>query len=241
MNSLSTWDELVNAKLAFLPIGSTEQHGLHLPLNTDGIIAEALASELSKRFEPSYCVPLLPYSASLEHTDFPGCISLRIRTLTAVVTDIIHSLKRSGITDIVIINGHDGNHLLRNIVQELNAEDPHTVWGPFPNRRHWEEAYRRAGMTETISRDMHAGEGETSLLMHLLPEVVKENKREDWDAPDRTFLETVGMKPYTPNGTIGFPTRATAEKGRLLFQSLVDQIASTIEEFREENKAGKKE
>ena len=125
MNSLSTWDELVNAKLAFLPIGSIEQHGYHLPLNTDGIIAEALAGGFSKRCEPSYCVPL-PLSASFEHADFPGCISLRIRT-TAVVADIVHSLKQSGITDIVIINGHDGNHLLQNIVQELIAEDPRTV------------------------------------------------------------------------------------------------------------------
>mgnify|MGYP001169824048 CR=1 FL=1 len=234
MNPLSTWNELTNVKLAFLPIGATEQHGHHLPLNTDGIIAEALASELSKRFEPSYCVPLLPYSASFEHADFPGCISLRIHTFTAVVTDIVHSLKRSGISNIVIINGHGGNHLLRNIVQELNAEDPRTVWGPFPNRRHWDEAYRAAGMTETISRDMHAGEGETSLMMHLMPEAVKEGKREDCDSPDRTFLETVGMKPYTQNGAIGFPTRATAEKGSLLFQSLTDQITSTIEEFWKE-------
>jgi creatinine amidohydrolase len=236
MNPLSTWNELANVNLAFLPIGATEQHGYHLPLATDGIIAEALASELSKRFEPSYRVPLLPYSASFEHAEFPGCISLRIHTFTAVVTDIVHSLKRSGISHIVIINGHGGNHLLRNIVQELNADDPRTVWGPFPNRRHWEEAYRVAGMTETISRDMHAGEGETSLMMHLMPKAVKEDKRADCNSPDRTFLETVGMKPYTQNGTIGFPTRATAEKGALLFQSLIDQIASTIEKFWKEKK-----
>jgi creatinine amidohydrolase len=229
MNALSPWNALADAKLAFLPIGATEQHGYHLPLNTDGIIADAIANELSKRFEPSYCVPLLPYSASFEHADFPGCISLRIRTLTAVVTDIVQSLKRSGISNIVIINGHGGNHLLRNIVQELNADDPQTVWGPFPNRRHWEEAYRVAGISETISRDMHAGEGETSLMMYLRPEAVKEDRRSDFDAPDRPFLETVGMKPYTESGAVGFPTRATAEKGRLLLQSLTDQIASTLE------------
>jgi creatinine amidohydrolase len=229
MNALSPWNALADAKLAFLPIGATEQHGYHLPLNTDGIIADAIANELSKRFEPSYCVPLLPYSASFEHADFPGCISLRIRTLTAVVTDIVQSLKRSGISNIVIINGHGGNHLLRNIVQELNADDPQTVWGPFPNRRHWEEAYRVAGISETISRDMHAGEGETSLMMYLRPEAVKEDRRSDCDAPDRPFLETVGMKPYTESGAVGFPTRATAEKGRLLLQALTDQIASTLE------------
>ena len=181
MNALSPWNALADAKLAFLPIGATEQHGYHLPLNTDGIIAEALAEQLSKRFEPSYCVPLLPYSASFEHADLPGCISLKIHTLTAVVTDIVQSLKRSGISKIVIINGHGGNHLLRNIVQELNAEDPRTVSGPFPNRRHWEEAYRAAGISGTISRDMHPGEGETSLMMYLRPEAVKEDKRSDCD------------------------------------------------------------
>lgn len=228
MNSMSSWNELADVKLAFLPIGATEQHGYHLPLITDGIISEAIAHQLSKRFEPSYCVPMLPYSASFEHADFPGCISLKIQTLTAVVTDIVQSLKRSGISNIVIINGHGGNHLLRNIVQELNAEYPRTVWGPFPNRRHWEEAYRSAGITETISRDMHAGEGETSLMMYLMPHTVKQDKRSDCDSPDRPFLETVGMKRYTESGTIGFPTRATAEKGKLLLQSLTDQIALTI-------------
>lgn len=229
MDSLSSWNELTDVNVAFLPIGATEQHGYHLPISTDALIAEAIANELSKRFEPSYCVPVLPYSASFEHADFPGCISLRIHTLTAVVTDIVQSLKRSGISHVVIINGHGGNHLLRNIVQELNAEDPRTVWGPFPNRRHWEEAYRAAGISETISRDMHAGEGETSLIMHLMPKAVKEDKRSDCDVPNRPLLETVGMKPYTESGTIGFPTRATAEKGRLLLQSLTDQIASTLE------------
>ena len=69
--------------------------------------------------------------------------------------------------------------------------------GPFPNRRHWEEAYQAAGITEAISRDMHAGEGETSLMMYLMPEAVKEDKRSSCDSPDRTFLETIGMKPYT--------------------------------------------
>lgn len=229
MDSLSSWNELTDVNVAFLPIGATEQHGYHLPISTDALIAEAIANELSKRFEPSYCVPVLPYSASFEHADFPGCISLRTHTLTAVVTDIVQSLKRSGISHVVIINGHGGNHLLRNIVQELNAEDPRTVWGPFPNRRHWEEAYRAAGIRETISRDMHAGEGETSLIMHLMPKAVKEDKRSDCDVPNRPLLETVGMKPYTESGTIGFPTRATAEKGRLLLQSLTDQIASTLE------------
>lgn len=229
MDSLSSWNELTDVNVAFLPIGATEQHGYHLPISTDALIAEAIANELSKRFGPSYCVPVLPYSASFEHADFPGCISLRIHTLTAVVTDIVQSLKRSGISHVVIINGHGGNHLLRNIVQELNAEDPRTVWGPFPNRRHWEEAYRAAGIRETISRDMHAGEGETSLIMHLMPKAVKEDKRSDCDVPNRPLLETVGMKPYTESGTIGFPTRATAEKGRLLLQSLTDQIASTLE------------
>lgn len=231
MDSLSSWNELADVNLAFLPIGAIEQHGYHLPIGTDGIIAEALANELSKRFEPSFCVPLLPYSSSFEHADFPGCISLRIHTLTLVVTDIVQSLKRSGISNIVIINGHGGNHLLRNIVQELSADYSRTVWGPFPNRRHWEQAYRSAGITETTSRDMHAGEGETSLMMYLRPEAVKEDKRSDCDLPDRPFLETVGMKPYTESGTIGFPTRATAEKGRLLLQSLTDQISLTIKDI----------
>jgi creatinine amidohydrolase len=232
MNKNSTWTEIKGIDVAFLPIGSLEQHGYHLPIGTDSIIAEAVANECAKQFDHAFVVPTLPYSASFEHAAFPGSISLRSTTIIAVIQDIVHSLERMGVSKIVIINGHGGNYLLGNIAQEINVEKPRLLVAP--NRKHWEKAYEQAGISTTPSRDMHAGEGETSILMYLLDEgIVKLDQRVDVDSPERDLLTAYGMKPYTKTGAIGFPTRANAEKGKVLLRALSDQISITVKKFLE--------
>jgi creatinine amidohydrolase len=225
----STWNELNSTEVAFLPIGSIEQHGLHLPLGTDGIIAKAIANRLSERFTPSYLLPMLPFSSSYEHASFSGSISLTIPTIYGFIRDVLHSLQRSGISRLVLVNGHGGNHLLRNIAQEINVEKPHILL--VPSHKHWENAYQKAKIKTSTSQDMHAGEGETSLLLHLQPQMVRQNELKDIDTPQRPLLETVGMKAYTATGTIGFPSRANAEKGELLLEEIVNQISDIVEEF----------
>jgi creatinine amidohydrolase len=230
MDAFSTWPELKQVDIAFLPVGSLEQHGYHLPINTDSIIAEAVANKLAKRFDRAFVVPTLPYSCSFEHAAFPGSISLRSTTIISVVQDIIHSLERSGVRKVVIVNGHGGNMLLGNIAQEINVDGPRILL--TPSRRHWDQAYEIAGISTTISRDMHAGEGETSLLLYLLEEgIVRLDKFMDVDSPLRDLLTVVGMKPYTKTGAIGFPTRANAKKGKALLHALTDEIYITVKKF----------
>lgn len=230
MNPFPSWDECANMKLAFFPIGSTEQHGTHLPIHTDTIIAAIVAQRLAERFAPAYVVPALPYSASFEHSGFPGSVSLRVTTITAVVQDVVHSLEQSGIPRCVIVNGHGGNALLHNIAQELNAHGHRVMLAP--KRLHWERAYQQAGISVSLSQDMHAGEAETSILMHLFADgVVKTDKLIDVDTPRRPLLEVVGMKAFTPTGTIGFPSRATSAKGKALLDALVREISHSVEEF----------
>lgn len=229
MNQYSVWSELKKIDIAFLPIGSTEQHGHHLPISTDRIIAEAVANECAKHFDNSFVCPTLPFSASFEHAAFPGSISLDSITIIMVVKDIIRSLERMGAKKIVIINGHGGNYLLGNLAQEMNVDAPRILVAP--SRSHWERAYERAGISSTVSRDMHAGEGETSILMHLLAEGVKQDQFIDVDTPKRDLLTVHGMKPYTETGAIGFPSRASKEKGEKLLNSLSDEIAKTVKEF----------
>jgi len=77
MNSTSTWSEIKQAKVAILPIGSLEQHGHHLSISTDRIIAESVAQELARRLEGAFLFPALLFSASYEHAHFPGSISLK--------------------------------------------------------------------------------------------------------------------------------------------------------------------
>jgi creatinine amidohydrolase len=217
--------------MAFLPVGSLEQHGPHLPLGTDGIIAEALAGRLADIFAPAYLLPLLPFSSSFEHAGFPGSVSLKVTTIASVISDVVESLAFSGIGKLVIVSCHMGNHLLRNVVQELNYPRPRVLL--LPSRHHWEGAYRAAGLSSSPSRDMHAGEGETSIIMHLFPEAVRYREMKDVDRPERQLLEALGMKAYTETGVIGFPSKASAEKGAMLLNALAEETAKTVKEFVE--------
>lgn len=225
---MPTSNDIRDCKLSFLPVGSVEQHGPHLPLNTDSIIAYAVAKKLSQIFQPSYLLPCLPYSSSYEHSGFTGTVSLRIKTVRAIIADIAESLSKHNIS-CVIVNFHFGNNFLHNVVQELNYDDYKVLL--VPSQRDLSMAYKEAGLSKTPSQDMHAGEAETSLLMHLFPGSVKRDLLKNIDVPYRPLLNTVGFKGYSVTGTIGFPELATSNKGARLLESLCDVISKTVKEF----------
>lgn len=228
-NVFSKWNELSDVGFAILPIGSIEQHGPHLPLCTDGIIANALAEKLAAKFEKSYLLPLIPFSNSYEHIGFPGSVSLKVNTLVSVINDIMESLALSGIQKCVLVNGHQGNFFLTNLVQELNRSGPRVFL--VPSRSQWDRAYIEANISTSISADMHAGEGETSLVMHLHPELVFHSEIRDVDASYRPLFNVHGIKIYSETGAIGFPSRASVEKGLALLNSLFNSSALLIKEF----------
>lgn len=122
MDDRSTWRELQDCPAAVLPVGALEQHGFHLPLGTDTIIASAIAQRLAHQFPSFYLLPALPFSQSFEHVKFPGAVSLRISTLLSVLGDVASSLEYSGIQKLIIVNGHGGNHFLWNFAQEQNVK-----------------------------------------------------------------------------------------------------------------------
>jgi creatinine amidohydrolase len=229
ITTFSKWNELKDVKFAILPVGSIEQHGWHLPLHTDSLIATALAEKLAAKFEKSYLLPLFPFSSSFEHNGFPGSVSLKISTVSAAINDILDSLAMSGINKCVIVNGHQGNHFLRNLTQEINRYGPRVFL--VPSKSAWDNAYKEAGISTTISRDMHAGEAETSLVMHLAPETINHSGIKDVDSPSRPLFEVNGMKQYSETGAIGFPSRASVEKGVALLNVLVYECQKVIEEF----------
>ncbi|WP_308296153.1 creatininase family protein [Streptomyces sp. ISL-96] len=195
----------------------------------------AIACIVGQEIASAYAVHLLPpitISCSHEHAAFPGTVSISAKTLLAVIDDIRASLGRSGIHKLVIINGHGGNYVLSNVVQEASIEGP--TMSLFSMGPDWNRARERGGLVSDRHGDMHAGEIETSILLHAAPDLVCDGFAEaDHDSGDRSFLLVRGMSEYTKTGVIGFPSQATAEKGKAVLESLQSSFAQHLEALGE--------
>ncbi|MFF2848718.1 creatininase family protein [Streptomyces sp. NPDC058001] len=214
------------ARVAVLPVGSFEQHGPHLPLVTDTVIACAVAREAAAAY-PVLLLPPLTISCSHEHAAWPGTVSISAATLYAVVRDIAESLRRSGVGALILVNGHGGNYVLRNVVQESHGEGHRMAL--FPGSADWDAARARAGVETSAHSDMHAGELETSILLHTHPELLRPgHESADVTADGRRHLLTLGMDAYTDSGVIGRPSLATAAKGRELLAGLVESFGAYV-------------
>jgi creatinine amidohydrolase len=217
------------AQIAVLPVGSFEQHGPHLPLATDTIVASAIARAVANAHN-LLLLPPVTIGCSHEHAGWAGSVSIRSITLHAIVTDVAESLRRAGVDQLVLVNGHGGNYVLANVVQEANVRARRMAL--YPGREDWEEARRAAGLVSTGHDDMHAGEIETSLLLHLCPELVRDGYQRADHLADRPHLLVLGMRGYTASGVIGQPSLATAEKGKAVLDSLTAAFAETLQILR---------
>ena len=206
------------ARVAVLPVGSFEQHGDFLPLITDTVVACLIARRVSADYG-LFLLPPITLSCSHEHSGFAGTVSISASTLAAIVTDVAESLRAAGIERLALINGHGGNYVLANVIQQANIAGPRMTL--FPSRADWELARTAAGLETTTSEDMHAGELEVSLLLDGYPELVGDGyRRADWEANPRPHLLVTGMRGYTDTGVIGRPSLASADKGRAILESL---------------------
>lgn len=233
----STDSEVVHADLAVLPVGSFEQHGPHMPLATDTLVAVAISNTIADRAKaagvPVRLLPPVTIGCSHEHADFLGTVSISATTLAAIITDIAQSLAAQGVKHLVVVNGHGGNYVLANVVQEANLTRPRSM-ALFPNRADWTDARGAAGLATDAHEDMHAGELEGSILLaawpdYLQPEWADAWAHDDHAAPDRRLLNTLGISAYTTSGIIGQPSQATESKGRAVLESLGENAMKMME------------
>lgn len=208
-------------ELAILGVGSFEQHSSHLPLETDFFFAREVSRSVAEKIDAILLNPL-PYSTSLEHRDFAGTVTLRPETLRRMVCEIAESVASWSIKYLALINFHGGNFILNPAAREWNMDKklPHIMvidyWASFPD----------------MFPNLHAGEVETSLMLHLAPHKVKTDLPEDYVpgwAPD--CLTHFGMKGVSPTGLWGFPSKATAEKGEKWLRQSVDYCTGRIEKL----------
>jgi creatinine amidohydrolase len=224
----STCDTVATTTPAVLPIGSFEQHGPYLPLATDTLIACAIASAISEHHS-TFQLPPITFSCSHEHAAYPGTLSISPTTFAAAVSDIADSLVLQGVTGLIIVNAHGGNAVLTNVVQQANQRDRRIKVGLYPSREDWVEARATAGITSSSHDDMHAGELETSIMLTAYPNYLRDGwASTDHTASDRRHLTTLGIEAYTPTGVIGYPSRATEDKGKMVLDHLGREAEALI-------------
>jgi mycofactocin system creatininase family protein len=195
-----------------LPVGSTEQHGPHLPLDTDTRVAVHLGQSLARRRPDVVVAPALAYGASGEHAGFAGTLSMGTVALELVVIELIRSADAFAGT--VVINGHGGNgQALRAAVAVLASEGRRVLlWSPTVDRG-----------------DAHAGRTETSIMLALGPSDVHLDQAQAGDTRPLTELmpelAAGGIRAVSGNGVLGDPSGASDTEGRRLLAALADDLA----------------
>lgn len=225
------------------PIGAVEQHGPHLPVGTDAILAEHVACHAAAATDASaWVLPTLHYGTSGEHLGWPGTVSLSIPTLIATCRDLARSVHASGFTRLVLVNGHGGQlHILAAIARELRLEFGLHVMPIQPGM-----LGLPPGVTVADAEwGIHAGALETSMMLHVAPELVVTDALAPGGGPARDMyrnspLMTIenGTSPawvandISPeNGVIGDPRTADHALGRAVIDHQVGRLAAALAEF----------
>ena len=219
--------------LAILPIGATEQHGPHLASGCDTISAASIATLAAERAN-LLTLPAIAYGCSLGHTDkWPGTLSLHPTTLTLICVELGRWAVSNGLKKLLFLSGHGTNDPpLRSAILQLRYEFPQAR---FATMGLWDISERAAALYFRDGADIHANQGETSVLMHLHPEMVRHNRAED--VPDVTpaLKFSYAMPATTPNGVVGAPSRASAEDGAAMVATLVEDLTAWLLEALDED------
>jgi len=216
--------------LALVPLGSTEQHGPHLPLATDHLIAEGLAREAAER-GAYLCTPTVNVGVSAHHRQFHGTMWVGAPEFREYVESMTRNLAYHGVDRVVYVNAHGGNvNHLREVGRRLHVDEV-----AFAIPWMWDESIPELVDDLFEHNGPHGGPKETAMIQHLHPELVHDDRLEDardgglaiieesdaYRFGTRTFFDAVDN---SDNGVFGDQTDATAEKGEQLFEAAVEQL-----------------
>ncbi len=229
----STWTDVrdVETELAVLPVGSTEQHGPHAPLGLDSMTAEAIAAEGAERYTDEHgsevlVGPTVPVGIAAEHRRFDGTLWVSEDTFRAYVRETVESLASHGIERVVVVNGHGGNvDALRELCGRVSRSgDAYAV------QYTWFDAVEFDDLG-------HAGPAETSMIRHLHPELIREERTEaaaeagadgwgEWIAGTNLAYDS---DAFTESGAVGDPREGDAELGAELLDAAAVSLFELLE------------
>jgi creatinine amidohydrolase len=242
---------LKETSILCLPVGAIEQHGPHLPLNTDVIVADELTRRIVSRWGDAFDLWQLPTVAiglSREHDWAPGTLSLPLEGFVALVDDIVHELARSlPARNLVIVNGHGGNRgVLENLVRELRGDCGVNACVIHPLD------LSKAAMSSSYP-DVHGGEGETSVMLALAPKLVRRDQigRAPKDAPDPKAIAAFVFDRGTTwpwrtddarlaqRGVIGEAAAASRKRGERIVESIVAEARAVLERLLQNQRSAR--
>lgn len=235
---------LAKSSVLCLPLGAVEQHGPHLPLNTDLIIAENVARLMTEHLGDEFDLwrlPAIPVGLSREHGWAPGTLSLNVQSFAALLRDLVSDLARSlPARNLVIVNGHGGNRgILDALIYEMQAEFAFNVCVIHP--------LVLSGMEEECAfPDIHGGKIETSLMLVFAPHLVRQDKiatltkQPDKNAIEDLILDLGVSWPWSSResaiadqGVTGDVSGASAEFGQRVIESLLGNVRTVLTRLRE--------
>ena len=245
-----TWPELREVAKAqpvvILPIGSVEDHGRHLPLDTDnfliGSICEAAAQAAPGEM---LLLPQIPFGYETHHMDFPGTIDIRMEHLLNFVLDVTKSVAHHGFRHILIADGHGSNMPILDLVARRTITETEAMCGCFIWPSLAPEIINELRESPVPGGMAHACELETSVYLHLDATRVQMDKAvKDMNLPSSKFIWLDLMKGspvlymdhwtrFSRSGVVGDPTLATAEKGRRIFDAVVAALVELVREFKQ--------
>ena len=234
----------VQHSIALLPVAATEQHGPHLPLATDALINQGVVAETLRRLPPSASVLVLPalnIGDSLEHSAFPGTLSAGLDALLALWLAVGDGVARAGLRKLVIFNSHGG----QRAHVDLAALRLRVAHGLMVVRAHSFALGAPPGLFDAaeLAHGLHGGAAETSLILHLRPDLVRTDAIADFDTPGTALAARGGWlgveKPIglgwmaqdlNPQGVCGDARSASAQKGRLLLEHMATGLCRLLAE-----------
>ena len=242
-HSLTTSDIAAGSATLLIPVGAWEQHGAHLPLATDSLIAERLCLSVAEKARESVVqivvAPTVTITASDEHRDFAGTLSLGTDNTASALTALVRSAWWA--RTVIIVNGHGGNadalqmtrtHLTKTHLEKMNTPDS-TPGGDTQTVLMW---WPRTPVSflPAMAADLHAGHIETSVMLHQFPDLVRMSAAECGATGDVDTLtagmRAQGLRGVSDNGVIGDPTSASADDGRVIWNTWIDDLFRFVSE-----------
>lgn len=228
MNRDEVAESVKEFPVAILPLGATEQHGHHLPLGTDIILAKGISKKIAEQ-TGALLLPTMPFGYSWVWRDIPGTISLQQNHVEAVIKDVAHSVSRYGIKLLVLVNGHDANNAsMKYATRELMDElDMPIIYLFYPNM---EEVMKEYCESPTWNGMIHACEFETSLMLALNSKLVDMSKAvsEYPSIPALYGKSTISLGNLSESGVYGDATLASKEKGNKMVNIFVTEMVNLL-------------